>query len=57
MSKKAIVKKGQQDLDSLACVHPHADGLDIGAREIWACVPPGTVGETVRTFGTFQPVP
>lgn len=55
MSKKAIVKKGQQDLDSLACVHPHAAGLDIGAREIWACVPPGTAGETVRTFGTFTP--
>ena len=55
MSKKTIVKKDKRDLDGLACVHPHAAGLDIGAREIWACVPPETEGETVRVFGTFTP--
>ena len=53
--KKTTVKKGKKELDSLACVHSHAAGLDIGAREIWACVPPETQGETVRTFGTFTP--
>ncbi len=55
MSKKTIVKKDKRDLDGLACVHPHAAGLDIGAHEIWACVPSETEGETVRTFGTFTP--
>lgn len=55
MSKKKVVKKGKPDWDSLACVHPHAAGLDIGAKEIWTCVPPDTAGETVRVFGTFTP--
>jgi len=55
MSKKKVVKKSKPDLDSLASVHPHAAGLDIGAREIWVCVPPETEGETVRVFGTFTP--
>jgi hypothetical protein len=26
-------------LEELKIVHPHAAGLDIGATEIWACVP------------------
>ena len=42
-------------LESLACVHPYAAGLDIGSREIWAAVPPDRGGETVRCFATFTP--
>lgn len=42
-------------LDSLAVVHPNAAGLDIGSREIWACVPPGREQETVKRFNAFTP--
>ena len=42
-------------LDNLAVVHPNAAGLDIGAREIWACVPAGRDEETVKRFNTFTP--
>jgi transposase len=34
-------------------IHPNAAGLDIGAREIWCCVPPERAEQTVRAFGTF----
>src|SRR5262249_36949369 len=44
-------KRAQQ----LAGVHPNAAGLDIGAREIYACVPPERDQEPVRCFGTFTP--
>jgi transposase len=40
-------------LEELKIVHPRAAGLDIGAREIWACVPASRTPENVRVFGTF----
>ena len=36
-------------------VNPHAAGLDIGASEIWACVPADRDATPVRAFGTFTP--
>jgi transposase len=36
-------------------INLNAAGLDIGASEIWAAIPPGRNGETVREFGTFTP--
>jgi len=33
--------------------HPHAAGIDIGAREIWVAVPPGSDPKPVRGFDTF----
>ena len=33
--------------------HPHAAGIDLGAREIYVAVPPGTCARTVRSFPTF----
>ena len=42
-------------VESLAVVHPNAAGLDIGAREIWACVPADRVSESVQYFATFTP--
>jgi transposase len=42
-----------KSLEELKIVHPHAAGLDIGAREIWACVPSSSTAENVRVFGTF----
>lgn len=47
--------KRQTSLDNLAIVHPNAAGLDIGAREIWACVPAGRDEETVKRFNTVTP--
>ncbi len=42
-------------LEAIEIGHPNAGGLDIGSREIWAAVPPGREGETVRVFGSFTP--
>jgi transposase len=36
-------------------VNPDAAGLDIGASEIWACVPADRDATSVRSFGTFTP--
>lgn len=41
------------DLDSLEQINLDAAGLDIGAEEIYACVPSGRDSETVRCFKTF----
>jgi len=40
-------------LDDLACVHPNAAGMDIGASEIVVAVPPDRDREPVRAFATF----
>lgn len=45
----------KQPIEPIAVEHPHAAGLDIGAREISACVPPDRDGETLKVFGTFTP--
>ena len=47
-------RKGLQ-WEMLPRVHPSAAGLDIGAREIWVCVPSDRDPEPVRRFGTFTP--
>jgi transposase len=40
-------------IDVLPCVHPNAAGLDIGADEIYACVPSDRNSRPVRAFVTF----
>jgi transposase len=50
MAQKAIVKN-----EVWTVVNPHAAGLDIGASEIWACVPADRDDTPVRSFGTFTP--
>ena len=37
----------------LPTLHPHAAGIDLGAREIYVAVPPGTCARPVRSFPTF----
>ena len=37
----------------LPLLHLHAAGIDIGAREIYVAVPPGSCARTVRSFATF----
>jgi transposase len=39
--------------NALSIIHPAAGGLDIGASEIYACVPPDRDAQAVRKFGTF----
>ena len=40
-------------LDILQRLNPNAAGLDIGAAEIWGCVPEGRDPQPVRRFPTF----
>lgn len=40
---------------ALQIVFPNAAGLDIGASEIMAAIPPDREGVTVRGFGTYTP--
>jgi transposase len=47
--------KANKRLEQVEIIHPNAAGLDIGAREIYACVPPDRIGDTVKVFGTFTP--
>ncbi len=49
------MSKPNHSPDHLSPVHPNAAGLDIGAPEIWACVPPDRCDQPVRTFATFTP--
>ena len=37
----------------LPTLHPHAAGIDIGARQIYVAVPPGACPRPVRHFDTF----
>jgi transposase len=54
MSKKREKQKRKVvNLDGLEQINLDAAGLDIGAEEIYACVPEGRDTESVRCFGTF----
>lgn len=54
-SKKAKVKRKARQIDALPQINLHAAGLDLGATEHWACVPPGTAERNVRSFPTHTP--
>ena len=47
--------KGKPPIEELGIVHPNAAGMDLGAEEIWVCVPADRDSEPVRMFGTFTP--
>lgn len=49
------MKKRIKQVEPIEIVHPNAAGLDIGANEIWVCVPPDRDEEPVRPYGTFTP--
>ena len=49
------MSKQTKQSEQLAKVHPNAAGLDIGAREIFGCIPPDRNEPTVKRFGTFTP--
>jgi transposase len=57
-SKRKRKRKKNQDkqvptLDSLEQINLNAAGLDVGAAEIWVCVPEGRDETSVRVFQTF----
>ena len=51
--RKSNPPKIKSSTPQLPTLHPHAGGIDIGAREIYVAVPPGTCARTVRSFLTF----
>ena len=52
-TRKKVPAKKIVKLDSLKQINFNAAGLDIGASEIWACVPEDRTGTPVRAFPTF----
>ena len=49
------MKTPKPNYESLAQINMHAAGLDIGAHEIYVCVPADRVKEHVQAFRTFTP--
>lgn len=47
--------KRSKTIEEMTVVHPNAAGLDIGASEIWGCLPADREGERIKAFGTFTP--
>jgi transposase len=47
--------KRNKTIEEVAIVHPNAAGLDIGATEMWGCVPADRDGVRIAAFGTFTP--
>lgn len=45
--------KRSKRVEFMPLVYANAAGLDIGAREIYACIPPERAEENVKVFGTF----
>ena len=53
MNHKLAQKTRHVRLNSLEQINLDAGGLDIGAEEIWACVPEDRTADPVRRFETF----
>ena len=50
---KSNPTKVKSSTPQLPTLHLHAAGIDIGAREIYVAVPPGSSARSVRSFATF----
>jgi len=48
-----VKKPRAKSAPQLPTLHPHAAGIDLGAREIYVAVPPGSDPRPVRHFPTF----
>jgi transposase len=51
--KEEGMSKRIKRVEVMPIVYPNAAGLDIGASEIYACVPPDRTEDNVKVFGTF----
>ena len=51
--RKGNPPKTKSTTPQLPTLHLHAAGIDIGAREIYVAVPPGSCARPVRSFSTF----
>ena len=50
---KGNPSKSRSSHPHLSALHPHAAGIDVGARELYVAVPPDSCADPVRTFATF----
>jgi len=50
---ETILVVDTQSFAGLSRIQPHAAGMDIGAHEIWVCVPGEGDTQIVRLFGTY----
>src|SRR6476646_6049784 len=55
MIHQAEQVRRRAQLNALEQINLNAGGLDIGATEIWVCVPADRDSEPVRKFATFTP--
>ena len=53
MAKRKKQRKQAVNFDVLEQIQPNAAGIDIGAEEVYVCVPAGRDEERVRVFRTF----
>ena len=57
MKRKARIRRKRKSKiqidDQWQMVNPHAAGIDLGSKEHWVCVPPGSDGVNIRRFGTY----
>jgi transposase len=51
-ARKSGVARGRAREGLFEVVSPDAAGIDVGASEMWVCVPEGRAAERVRRFGT-----
>ena len=47
------MKQRSKRVELMPIVYANAAGLDVGSREIYACIPPDRAEENVKVFGTF----
>jgi transposase len=50
---ETILIVNTQSFAGISRIQPHAAGMDIGAHEIWVCVPGEGDAQIVRLFGTY----
>ncbi len=53
MAKRKKQNRKKVNLDVLEQIQSNAAGIDIGAEEIYVCIPAGRDEERVRVFPTF----
>lgn len=53
--KRKPKRRKRIEFDVLKQIRPNAAGIDVGATEMYVCVPPERATERVRSFGTFTP--